>query len=165
MLTKRIYPHKELCYNKIVARFIDFLGKLVIPTYRKKMNLLDNVDHLIKKVSKHVSFGQPVASGSVINQRISDPRIPILACYMTMKPHNGEDNCYYEAWLEKDGVFAVTEARYKETTVTRSLLHSNLTYEQMKEVYGEEDVHAIVSRMVEIIKKSENDDWSRFRRA
>ncbi|MFE5318573.1 hypothetical protein ACFQ88_07685 [Paenibacillus sp. NPDC056579] len=126
---------------------------------------MDNLDPIIKKVSKHVSFGQPVAAGSVINQRISDPRIPISACYMTMKLHNKEDICYYEAWLQKDGLFAVTEAWYKETTVRRNLLHADLTYEQLQEVYGVEDVQAVVSRMIEIIKKSEQDDWSRSRRA
>lgn len=122
---------------------------------------MDHVDLLIKKLTRYVSFGQPVSSGSVFNQRISDPRIPISAYYMTMKLHNEEDRCYHEVWLTKEGLFAVTEAWYTETNVTRKLLHNNLTYDQLKETMGEEEAKAVVVRIAEIISKSEADDWSR----
>ncbi|WP_028552551.1 hypothetical protein [Paenibacillus sp. UNC451MF] len=122
---------------------------------------MEHVDLLIKKLTKYVSFGQPVSSGSVFNQRISDPRIPISAYYMTMKLHNEEERCYHEVWLTKEGLFAVTEAWYTETTVTRKLLHNDLTYEQLMETYGEEEAKSVVVRMTEIISKSEADDWNR----
>ncbi|UQZ85927.1 hypothetical protein SK3146_05217 [Paenibacillus konkukensis] len=123
---------------------------------------MSDLELLIKKVSRYVSFGQPVSSGSVINQRISDPRVPISACYMSMKLMNEQEHYYYEIWLKKEGMFAVTEAWYKETTVSRSLLYDDLTYEQLAEVYGEEDSRTVIMRMNEIIKKSENEDWHRM---
>ncbi|WP_192701317.1 hypothetical protein [Paenibacillus sp. OAS669] len=122
---------------------------------------MEHVDLLIKKLTKYVSFGQPVSSGSVFNQRISDPRIPISAYYMTMKPHNEEERCYHEVWLTKEGLFAITEAWYTDTMVKRKLIHNDLTYEQLIEVHGEDEAKGVVVRMTEIISKSESDDWSR----
>lgn len=122
---------------------------------------MEHIDLLIKKLTKYVSFGQPVSSGSVFNQRISDPRIPIAAYYMTMKLHNEEERCYHEVWLTKEGLFAITQAWYSDTTVTRKLVHNDLTYEQLKETMGEEEAKAVVARIAEIISKSEAEDWSR----
>jgi hypothetical protein len=123
---------------------------------------MDNIDHLIRKISKYVSFGQPVASGSVVSQRVSDPRIPILAYYLSLKAQAGEDNYYHEVWLKKDGKFAITEAWYRESSVTRKLHLDNLNYEQLKAAYGEEEAHSIALRISEIIKKSEKEDWRPF---
>ncbi|MDF2960589.1 MAG: hypothetical protein K0S39_2324 [Paenibacillus sp.] len=125
---------------------------------------MDNIDHIIKKVSKYVSFGQPVSSGSVFSQRISDPRIPMLAYYMSMKLRNEEEHYYHEIWLKKEGLFAVTEAWYKESNVSRKIFQDNVTYEHIKNTFGEEEANALVIRMTEIIKKSEKDDWSSSRK-
>lgn len=123
---------------------------------------MDNIDHLIRKVSKYVSFGQPVASGSVVSQRVSDPRIPILAYYLSLKVQEEEQNYYHEVWLKKDGKFAITEAWYQESRVTRKLYKDNLSYDQLKVEFGEEEAHSIALRISEIIKKSEKEDWKPF---
>jgi hypothetical protein len=125
---------------------------------------MENIDHVIRKVSKYVSFGQPISSGSVFNQRISDPRIPMLAYYMSMKLQNEEEHYYYEIWLKKEGGFAITEAWYKESNVTRKLLKDNVTFEYIVSSFGEEEANNLIIRMTEIIKKSERDDWSSSRR-
>ncbi|WP_281885094.1 hypothetical protein [Paenibacillus sp. YYML68] len=119
-------------------------------------------DQLIRKVSKYVTFGQPVASGSVISQRLADPRIPILAYYLTLIAQEGEKDYYHEVWLKKDGSFALTEAWYRESTVSRKLLKDDLSYEQLLETIGETEVNAIMMRISETIKKSERDDWRRY---
>ncbi|MBP1156853.1 MULTISPECIES: hypothetical protein [unclassified Paenibacillus] len=120
---------------------------------------MTSVEHTIKKVSRYVSFGQPVSSGSVVNQRISDPRIPMQAYYLTIQSKNEQENYYHEIWLKKDGDFAITEAWYRESNVTRKLLKDNLSYEQLKTSIGDEDSNNILMRMTEIIKKSEKEDW------
>jgi hypothetical protein len=120
---------------------------------------MDNIDHLIKKVSTCVSFGQPVSSGSVMSQRLSDPRMSIMAYYMCMKTINEAEHYYHEVWLKKEGLFVITEAWYKESNVSRKLLHDNLSFEQLKETFGEEEANSVVLRMTEIIKKSEREDW------
>jgi hypothetical protein len=125
---------------------------------------MDNIDHIVKKVSKYISFGQPVSSGSVFSQRISDPRIPMLAYYMSMKLQNEEEHYYHEIWLKKEGLFAVTEAWYQGSNVTRKIYQDNVTYEQIKALFGEEDAHSLAIRITEIIKKSEKEDWSSTRR-
>ncbi|MHC2203492.1 hypothetical protein [Paenibacillus sp. PvR053] len=123
------------------------------------MKRMTSVEHTIKKVSRYVSFGQPVSSGSVVNQRISDPRIPMQAYYLTIQSKNEQENYYHEIWLKKDGDFAITEAWYRESNVTRKLLKDNLSYEQLKTSIGDEDSNNILMRMTEIIKKSEKEDW------
>ncbi|MDQ1910320.1 hypothetical protein RAC89_07385 [Paenibacillus sp. GD4] len=123
---------------------------------------MDNIDHLIRKVSKYVSFGQPIASGSVVSQRVSDPRIPMLAYYLSLKALEDDKNHYHEVWLKKDGLFAITDAWYRESTVSRKLLQDNLTFEQLKKHYGDEESHNIALRISEIIKKSEKEDWKPY---
>jgi hypothetical protein len=123
------------------------------------MRKMDNIDHVIKKVSTCVSFGQPVSSGSVMSQRLSDPRMPISAYYLSMKTINETEHYYHEAWLKKEGAFAITEAWYKDSNVSRKLLKDNLTFVQLKETFGEEEANSVVLRMTEIIKKSARDDW------
>ncbi|WP_426449311.1 hypothetical protein ACP26L_30835 [Paenibacillus sp. S-38] len=118
-----------------------------------------NIEHLVKKVSKYVTFGQPVSSGSVVSQRLSDPRIPILAYYLINKQQNQEEQHYHEIWLKKDGSFAVTESWYRESNVTRQLLKDNLSFEVLQNHISEEDAEAIVIRLTEIVKKSEKEDW------
>jgi hypothetical protein len=125
---------------------------------------MENIDHVIRKVSKYVTFGQPVSSGSVFNQRISDPRIPMLAYYMSMQLQNEEEHYYHEIWLKKEGCFAITEAWYKESNVTRKLLIDNVTFEYIASSFGEEEANNLIIRMTEIIKKTERDDWSSSRR-
>lgn len=125
---------------------------------------MSSVEHILKKVSRYVSFGQPVSSGSVVNQRISDPRIPMQAYYLTIQSKNEQDNYYYEVWLTKDGEFAITEAWYRESNVTRKLLKDNLSYDQLKKYIGDEESNNILMRMTEIIKKSEKDDWRPYSR-
>ncbi|WP_240420911.1 hypothetical protein [Paenibacillus periandrae] len=120
---------------------------------------MDNIDYVIKKVSTCITFGQPVSSGSVMSQRLSDPRISILAYYMSMKMINEAEHYYHEVWLKKEGLFAITEAWYKDSSVSRKLLHDNLTFEQLKGHFGEEEANSVVLRMTEIIKKSEREDW------
>ncbi|SFL12512.1 hypothetical protein SAMN03159341_103359 [Paenibacillus sp. 1_12] len=120
---------------------------------------MDNINYVIKKVSTCITFGQPVSSGSVMSQRLSDPRIPISAYYMSMKTINEMEHYYHEVWLKKEGLFAITEAWYKDSSVSRKLLHDNLTFEQLKELYGEEEANSVILRMTEIIKKSEREDW------
>lgn len=120
---------------------------------------MSSVEHIIKKVSRYVSFGQPVSSGSVVNQRISDPRIPMQAYYLTIQSKNEQENYYHEIWLKKEGAFAITEAWYRESNVTRKLLKDNLSYDQLKNSIGDEDSNNILMRMTEIIKKSEKEDW------
>ncbi len=117
------------------------------------------VEQLIRKVSRYISFGQPVSSGSVISQRLSDPRIPMQAYYLSLRTQNEQDQYYHEVWLKKEGYFAITEAWYKESSVTRKLHQDNLTFEQLALSIGEEDANAIVMRISEIIKKSEKEDW------
>jgi hypothetical protein len=123
------------------------------------MEKVDNIDYVIKKVSTCITFGQPVSSGSVMSQRLSDPRMPISAYYMSMKTMNEAEHYYHEAWLKKEGLFAITEAWYKDSTVSRKLLHDNLSFEQLKEFYGVEEATSVIMRMTEIIKKSERADW------
>ncbi|CAG7656467.1 hypothetical protein ACFQI7_18825 [Paenibacillus allorhizosphaerae] len=118
-----------------------------------------SIEHLIRKVSKYVSFGQPVSSGSVISQRISDPRLPILAYYLNMKLQNEQEQYYREVWLKKDGSFAITEAWYKDSSVTRKLYQDQLTADQLKHAIGEEELNSVILRMTEIVKKFERDDW------
>ncbi|AEI45376.1 hypothetical protein [Paenibacillus mucilaginosus] len=118
-----------------------------------------NIEHLIKKVSKYVTFGQPVSSGSVVSQRLSDPRIPILAYYLINKQQNQEEQHYHEIWLKKDGNFAITESWYRESNVTRKLLKDHLSFEALQKDISAEDAEAIVIRLTEVIKKSEMDDW------
>lgn len=118
-----------------------------------------SIEHLIRKVSKYVSFGQPVSSGSVISQRISDPRIPMQAYYLNMKLQNEQEQYYHEVWLKMNGSFAVTEAWYTDSAVTRKLYRDQLTADQLQQVIGEEDFSGIVLRMTEIVKKFEKDDW------
>lgn len=118
-----------------------------------------HVEQLIKKLSKYVSFGQPVSSGSVVSQRISDPRIPIQAYYLSIKSKSEDEPYYHEVWLRKDGLFAIIEAWYRESNVTRKLLKDSLDYNALKEQIGPEDIGQIVVRMTEIIKKSEKEDW------
>ncbi|NHN29330.1 hypothetical protein [Paenibacillus agricola] len=120
---------------------------------------MDKINQIIKKVSTCVTFGQPVSSGSVMSQRLSDPRMPIMAYYMSMKMIEEAEHYYHEAWLKKEGLFAITEAWYKDSNVSRKLLKDNLTFEQLKEEFGEEESNAVVLRMTEIIKKSEREDW------
>ncbi|OXM85314.1 hypothetical protein CF651_17150 [Paenibacillus rigui] len=122
---------------------------------------VENFEILFKRVSKCVVFGQPVASGSVVNQRISDPRIPMSACYMSLKVQNAEENYYHEVWLKKEGHFAITEAWYRDASVTRKLLHDNVCFSQLQQLFGEEETASVVMRMTEIIKKSERDEWQR----
>ncbi|MFH5185968.1 hypothetical protein ACHHV8_26840 [Paenibacillus sp. TAB 01] len=122
---------------------------------------MENFDILFKRVSKYVVFGQPVASGSVVNQRLSDPRIPMSACYMTLKVQNEGEHYYHEVWLKKEGLFAITEAWYKDSSVSRKLLHDNVGFAQLKELFGEEESGSVIVRMTEIIKKSERDEWQR----
>jgi hypothetical protein len=126
------------------------------------MTIMDNIDHLIRKVSKYVSFGQPVAEGSVISQRISDPRISILAYYLGIQAVKEEENYYHEVWLKKEGLFAITEGWYRASNVTRKLFCDNLTFEQLKDKIGEDQAHGIALRITEIIKKSEREDWKRY---
>ncbi|SDB99273.1 hypothetical protein SAMN02799630_05852 [Paenibacillus sp. UNCCL117] len=123
---------------------------------------MHSVDQLIRKVSRYVSFGQPVSSGSVVSQRLSDPRIPMQAYYLTLTTQNERDQYYHEIWLKKEGSFAITEAWYKESSVTRKLHQDNLSFEQLTLSIGEENANAIVMRITEIIKKSEKEDWKRF---
>jgi len=118
-----------------------------------------SIEHLIRKVSKYVSFGQPVSSGSVISQRISDPRLPILAYYLNMKLQNEQEQYYREVWLKKDGSFAITEAWYKDSSVTRKLYQDQLTADQLKHAMGEEELNSVILRMTGIVKKFERDDW------
>ncbi|CAG7614938.1 hypothetical protein PAESOLCIP111_01763 [Paenibacillus solanacearum] len=118
-----------------------------------------SIEHLIRKVSKYVSFGQPVSSGSVISQRISDPRIPMQAYYLNMKLQNEQEQYYHEVWLKMNGSFAVTEAWYTDSSVTRKLYRDPLTADQLQQVIGEEEFSGIVLRMTEIVKKFEKDDW------
>ncbi|MCR8636661.1 hypothetical protein [Paenibacillus radicis (ex Xue et al. 2023)] len=125
---------------------------------------MDNIDHLIKKVSKYISFGQPVSSGSVYSQRISDPRIPMSAYYMSMKLRNEEEQYYHEIWLKKEGHFAITEAWYKDSNVSRKIFQDNVSYDDIKSTFSEEDAHGLAIRMTEIIKKSEKEDWSSTRK-
>lgn len=120
---------------------------------------MDKIDYIVKKVSTCITFGQPVSSGSVMSQRLSDPRIPISAYYMSMKMINEMEHYYHEVWLKKEGLFAITEAWYKDSNVSRKLLHDDLTFEQLKGTYGEDEANSVVLRMTEIIKKSERDDW------
>jgi S-adenosylmethionine:tRNA-ribosyltransferase-isomerase (queuine synthetase) len=120
---------------------------------------MQSVDQLIRKVSRYVSFGQPVSSGSVVSQRISDPRIPMQAYYLSLKAQSEQDQYYHEVWLKKEGSFAITEAWYKESSVTRKLHRDNLSYEQLTLAIGEEEANAIMMRITEIIKKSEKEDW------
>lgn len=124
---------------------------------------MENIEHVIKKVSKYVTFGQPISSGSVYSQRLSDPRIPIVAYYMSMKKQSENEEYYHEIWLKKDGTFAVIEAWYKESIVSRKLLHDNLEFDQISSLFGEEEASHIILRMTEIIQKSEKEDWSRSR--
>jgi len=121
---------------------------------------MDNIDPIIKKVSKYISFGQPVSSGSVFSPRVSDPRIPINAYYMSMKLLNEDEHYYHEIWLKNDGQFAITEAWYQGSNVSRKLYKESATYQQITDAYGEEDAGALLLRMTEIIKKSEKQDWS-----
>ncbi|WP_269869766.1 hypothetical protein [Paenibacillus caseinilyticus] len=114
---------------------------------------------MIKKASKYVTFGQPVSSGSVISQRLSDPRIPIVAYYLMNQLQNPEEQHYYELWLKKDGNFAVTESWYRESNVTRQLLRETLSFEQLRAMISEEEAESIIIRLTEIVKKSEKDDW------
>ncbi|MEK8132384.1 hypothetical protein WMW72_31245 [Paenibacillus filicis] len=126
--------------------------------------MMQSIDQLIRKVSRYVSFGQPVSSGSVVSQRISDPRIPMQAYYLSLKAQNEQDQYYHEVWLKQEGSFAVTEAWYKDSTVTRKLHLDNLNYEQLIVAIGEEDANAVMMRITEIIKKSEKEDWRPFSR-
>lgn len=117
---------------------------------------MDHIDHLIHKVSKYVSFGQPVSEGSLVTPRISDPRIPIAAFYLGIQKMEGSENYYHEVWLKKEGLFAITEAWYKEDSkVFRKLLSDNVTFEQLKMKIGEDNATGIALRITEIIKKSE----------
>lgn len=127
--------------------------------YRKGDCRMQHVDLLIKKVSKYVPFGQPVSSGSVVNQRISDPRIPMQAYYLTIKMLCEKESYYHEIWLKRECLFAITEAWYGASSVTRKVFKDNLNYEQLKETIGEEESSGIIMRFTEIIKKSEKDDW------
>jgi hypothetical protein len=121
---------------------------------------MENIDHVIRKASKYVTFGQPVSSGSVVNQRISDPRMTISASYMSMKLQNEDEHYYHEIWLKKEGTFAITEAWYKDSYVTRKLLKDNLSFETLTEEFGEEEANNLIVRLTEIIKKSEKEVWS-----
>ncbi|KEQ23756.1 hypothetical protein [Paenibacillus tyrfis] len=58
---------------------------------------MNPMDHLIKRVSKYVSFGQPVSSGSVVSQRLSDPRMPMQAFYLIEQLINaiGEEQSHH----------------------------------------------------------------------
>ncbi|MDO3678657.1 hypothetical protein [Paenibacillus ehimensis] len=125
---------------------------------------MNPVDHLIKKVCKYVSFGQPVSSGSLVSQRSSDPRMPMQAFYLTLQPKSEQEHYYHEVWLKKEGSFAITEAWYKDSTVTRSLVQDNISYEQLINAIGEEHSHHVVLRMTEIVKKSEREDWRPYAR-
>jgi hypothetical protein len=125
---------------------------------------MEKIDHIIKKLSKYISFGQPVASGSVFSQRLSDPRIPILAYYMSMKLQNEQENYYHEIWLKKDGYFTITEAWYQDSFVNRKILRDNVDFEQLKAAFGEDEANALLVRMTEIIRKSEKEDWSPTRK-
>ncbi|TVY05528.1 hypothetical protein [Paenibacillus cremeus] len=118
-----------------------------------------SIDNLIRKMSKYVAFGNPVSAGSVVSQRLSDPRIPMLAYYLTMQSKNEQEQYYHEVWLKKEGSFAITEAWYKESNVTRKLLQDNLSHDQLQRSIGEEDYSNIVLRITEIIKKYEKQDW------
>ncbi|MCZ8523645.1 hypothetical protein [Paenibacillus sp. KR2-11] len=120
---------------------------------------MNSIENLIKKASKYVTFGQPVSSGSVISQRLSDPRIPIVAYYLMNQLQNPEEQHYYELWLKKDGNFAVTESWYRESNVTRQLLRETLSFEQLRAMISEEEAESIIIRLTEIVKKSEKDDW------
>lgn len=121
---------------------------------------LHSINQLIRKVSKYVTFGRPISSGSVISQRISDPRIPIQAYYLAIQSKNEQENYYHEVWLKKEGTFAITEAWYtNENNIIRKLLKDNLSYEQLKAAIGDDQIHSIMFRITEIIKKSENDVW------
>ncbi|WP_248930154.1 hypothetical protein [Paenibacillus hamazuiensis] len=122
---------------------------------------MDNIDHLIRKVSKYVSFGQPVSQGSLVSQRISDPRIPILAFYLGIQQMEGQNDYYHEVWLKKEGTFAITEAWYRGSNVTRKLLMDNLNFEQLKKNFGDDNANSVVLRITEIIKKSEKTDYWR----
>lgn len=118
-----------------------------------------SIEHLIRKVSRYVTFGQPVSSGSVVSQRLSDPRIPMQAYYLTLQEQNKQEQYYHEVWLKKEGSFAVTEAWYKDNSVTRKLYKDNLSFEQLSRLIGKEESNAVMMRISEIIKKSEKDDW------
>jgi hypothetical protein len=120
---------------------------------------MDNIDHLVKKVSKSVSFGMPVSSGSVMSQRLSDPRLSMSAYYMTMKTINEQERFYHEIWLKKEGNFAVTEAWYTESNVSRKMLKDNLSFEDLKTNFGQEYAHSVLARMTEIVEKAEREDW------
>ncbi|MGG2196404.1 hypothetical protein [Paenibacillus validus] len=120
---------------------------------------MSSIEYLIRKVSRYVTFGQPVSSGSVISQRLSDPRIPMLAYYLGLQEQDKENQYYHEVWLKKEGTFALTEAWYKGSMVTRKLYKDNLSFEQLTGIIGEEDANAIIMRFNEIMKKSEKDDW------
>ncbi|TBL71371.1 hypothetical protein [Paenibacillus thalictri] len=121
---------------------------------------MENIDHLIRKVVKYVTFGQPVSQGSVVSQRISDPRIPILAFYLSLQQIDEKEQYYHEIWLKKEGMFAITEAWYRGSNVTRKLLKDHLNFEQLRTEFGEEIANNVGLRITEIIKKSERADWS-----
>lgn len=118
-----------------------------------------SIEHLIRKLSKYVTFGQPVSSGSVISQRLSDPRLSLQAYYLNMKQQNEQDQHYHEIWLIKEGSFAITEAWYKGSTVTRKLYKVSMDHEQLKKQIGEEEFNGVILRMTEIVQKFEKDDW------
>ncbi|ALS23544.1 MULTISPECIES: hypothetical protein [Paenibacillus] len=124
---------------------------------------MSSVEHIIKKVSRYITFGQPVSSGSLVNQRISDPRIPMQAYYLAIQSKNEQENYYHEIWLKKEGEFAITEAWYRENNVTRKLLKDHLSYDQLKNSIGDEEANHILMRMTEIIEKSE-DGWGPYSR-
>lgn len=124
----------------------------------------DSTEFLIRKVTQYVSFGQPVASGSIISQRLSDPRIPIQAFYLTMQMIDQEQHYYHEVWLKKDGDFAVLEAWYRETNVTRKLLKERMNFAQLKEEKGPDFASQITMRITEILKKSDRDGWRKSTR-
>ncbi|TDG00398.1 hypothetical protein [Paenibacillus piri] len=123
-----------------------------------------DINRVIKEVSKYISFGQPVSSGSVFNQRISDPRIAMQAYYMSMKLRSEEEHYYHEIWLKKDGTFAITEAWYHGSTVSRKLYRDNVAFDDIVQTFGDEEANAVLVRMTEIIKKSEREDWSSSRK-